>query len=147
MTRSRLNHERLNICRQMRSKITESSEFPEELTFLMRQLSTSLAKLTSKNCRIWGWEKPQEVGQYERDSLKLSVWCVIRKSRIIGPFFFEEGTENVERYLTILQDFLISELRQLNLLDRAFFQKDLHPATSLPISDIYGMTSPKQVER
>ena len=33
MTRRRLCHERLDICKQMRSKIRESSEFPEELTF------------------------------------------------------------------------------------------------------------------
>jgi hypothetical protein len=93
----------------------------------MRQLSTSLAKSTAKNCRIWGWEKPQEVWQHERDSPKLSFWCVIRKSCIIGPFFFDEGTDNIECYRTMLQDFLISELRQLNLLDKTFFQQDCAP--------------------
>jgi hypothetical protein len=100
--------------------------------FLMRQVSTSLAKSTAKNCRICGWEKPQEIWQHERDSSKLSVWCVIRNSYIIGPFFFffffYEGTENVECYRTMLQDFHIPELRQLNLLNRTFFfQQDGAP--------------------
>lgn len=33
VTRRRPYHERLDICKQVRSKITESREFPEELTF------------------------------------------------------------------------------------------------------------------
>jgi len=33
MTKRRLYHERLDICKQMRSKVRESSEFPEQSTF------------------------------------------------------------------------------------------------------------------
>lgn len=51
---------------------------------------------------------------------------MIRKSRIICTFF-DEGTENVESYRTILQDFLISELQQLQLLDRTIFQQEGTP--------------------
>jgi hypothetical protein len=73
---------------------------------------------------------------------------VIKKSRIVGPFFFDEGTGNAECYRTILQDILIPELQQLNLLDRNFFfpSNMVHPATSLPVNDSYGMT-PSQTSR
>jgi hypothetical protein len=33
MTKRRLYHERLDICKQLRSKVRVSSEFPEESTF------------------------------------------------------------------------------------------------------------------
>jgi len=128
-------------------KLQSPVTFLRSWRFLMRQLSTSLTKSTAKNCRIWGWEKPQEVWQHERDSPKLSFWWVIRNSRIIGPFFFEEGAENVECYRTMLQDFLIPELQQLNLSDRTFyFSRTVHPTTSLPVNDSYGIT-PSQTSR
>jgi len=44
------------------------------------------------------------------------MWCALRKSRIIGPFFLKEATVNSEFYPALLQGLLIPELRQLNLL-------------------------------
>jgi hypothetical protein len=44
------------------------------------------------------------------------MWCALRKSGIIGPFFLNEATINIEFYPALLQGFLIPELRQLNLL-------------------------------
>jgi len=43
----------------------------------------------------------------------------------------------------MLQDFLIPGFRQLNLIDKNFFffSRTVHPATSLQISDSYGMTA------
>jgi hypothetical protein len=50
-----------------------------------------------------------------------------KKSHTIDPFLFDETTDNVECYRKILQNFLIPELRQLNLLERNFFQQDGAP--------------------
>jgi len=42
-------------------------------------------------------------------------------------FVFNQAAVNCERYRAMLQDFLIPELRLLNLLDTNFFQQDGAP--------------------
>nr|XP_005998403.1 PREDICTED: uncharacterized protein LOC102358965 [Latimeria chalumnae]XP_005998404.1 PREDICTED: uncharacterized protein LOC102358965 [Latimeria chalumnae] len=120
-------HARLDFCQQFKSKIHNSPGFLDELTFSDETTFHISGKVNRHNCRIWGTEKPQEVWQHERDSPKINVWCALRKSRIIGPFFFEEATVNGEHYLAMLQNFFIPELRRLNLSDSTFFQQDGAP--------------------
>jgi len=67
------HHMRMNFCQQMRSKIIDSQEFLEELTFSNVATSHIGGKVNNHRCHIWLREKPQEVWQHARDSPKLNV--------------------------------------------------------------------------
>jgi hypothetical protein len=90
---------RLDFYQQIRSKITESHEFLEELTFSDEANFHISGKVKGS---VWGREKPQEVWQHGRDSPKLNEWCAYRKSYIICPFFFNEATVDGKYYRVIL---------------------------------------------
>jgi hypothetical protein len=106
-------HARMDFCQQTILNITGSFYFLEELTFADEAASHICGKF---NGNRWKKEKPQDVWQHERDSPKLNMWCALRRSRIIGPFFLKEVTVNSEFYPALLQGLVIPELRQLNLL-------------------------------
>ncbi|KAF2366556.1 Protein of unknown function DUF4817 [Trinorchestia longiramus] len=55
-------------------------------------------EVNKQNCRIWASENPREIHEHP---LKVTVWCGITSSRIIGPYFFEDVdtvTVNGNRY-------------------------------------------------
>ena len=118
---------RLDFCQIMLSHIANLDNFLDELTFSDEATFHLSGKVNRHNCRIWGTEKPHEIWQHERASPKINVWCALRRSRIIGPFFFQETTINGDIYLTMLKTFLIPELQRFNILDKTIFQQDGAP--------------------
>jgi hypothetical protein len=50
--------------------------------------------------------------EHERDSPKVNVWCDLMHDRIISPFFFAEKTVTANVYLDMLEQFVISQLRE-----------------------------------
>lgn len=81
VTRRRLYHARLDICKQMRSKITESSEFPEKLTFSYETVSHIIGKVNRQKLPNLG------VGETSRS---LTTWkrrpiirCLVRDQEIV----------------------------------------------------------------
>jgi len=66
-------HIRMNFCQQMRTKIIDSQEFLEELTFSNVANFHTGGKVNHHSCHIWLREKPQEVWQRARDAPKLNV--------------------------------------------------------------------------
>jgi hypothetical protein len=113
-------HARLDFCKQIRLKITESHGFLEQLTFSNK----ALFHISWRSQRTHLGDAETSVWKHERDSPKLSIWCALSKSRTIGPFFFNEAKVNGECYRVILQDFLTHEQGQLNLLDGNFLQQN-----------------------
>jgi hypothetical protein len=54
--------------------------------------------------RVWGSENPRDVAEYERDSLKISVWCAFVKHKVTGPIFFEEPLVTGDTFLTLVEN-------------------------------------------
>jgi len=57
-----------------------------------------------------------------RDSPKVNVFCAISKTRVYGPFFFNESTVNGISYLEMIQTWLFPQLN--NDSDDYIFQQD-----------------------
>lgn len=85
--------------------------------------------VNKQNFRYWSDTNPQELHERPLHSSKVTVWCGISKKCVIGPYFFEEGgrtvTVNQDRYLRMLDNFFIPELRRKRLVMRnVWFQQD-----------------------
>jgi hypothetical protein len=57
------------------------------------------------NCRLWSESNPFITAEVAMNSPKLTIWCAMFSSEIIGPFFFEESTVDSEDYLNMLKNF------------------------------------------
>jgi hypothetical protein len=89
----------------------------------MTQLSTSVSKSTA----AFGKEKVQLLWLHERDSPKLHIWCVHRRSRGISIFSFREATVKDNCRRVILQGSFSPALRQSNHSEPSFCKTE-HPA-------------------
>ena len=80
--------------------------------------------------RHWGTEKPEYHLEKSLHSEKVTVWAVLSKDGIIGPFFFEDQdghaeTINSELYLYILKQKCVPAFRRKGFsLDHIWFQQD-----------------------
>ena len=82
----------------------------------------------SKNCIHWGSTKPTDVVQKPLHPVKVTVWCAISSSGLLGPYFYEENGRNVTvngiRYLDLLANKFFPELSSFtldNLLDPEWY--------------------------
>lgn len=86
-------------------------------------------EVNKQNCRYWAQNNPSELHQQPLHSEKVTAWAAVSKSCVIGPYFFEENgrtvTVNAQRYLRMLREFLVPELRRRGLsCSRIYFQQD-----------------------
>uniref|UniRef100_A0A0N5C0I2 DDE_3 domain-containing protein n=1 Tax=Strongyloides papillosus TaxID=174720 RepID=A0A0N5C0I2_STREA len=82
------------------------------------------------NCRIWGMGNPRAVDRSEREGKKVTVWCGITSSRVIGPYFFEnesgsQETVSAQNYRDMIQNYLMPELEDTKGI---WFTQDEYPA-------------------
>ena len=66
--------------------------------------------VSPQNCRFWAAEPPDLVKEKPLHSPKVTVWCAISSSGIIGPLWFEDlggkaVTINAEQYQEVLEEF------------------------------------------
>ena len=95
--------------------------FSDEATFYLREL------VNKYNVRYWSEDNLHATTETVMNSPKLNVWCVISKTQLIGPFFFEDDTVNGENYLSILQNLFLPEVRRLHVVRPIIFEQDKAP--------------------
>lgn len=91
--------------------------------------------VNTHNCRIWAKQIPHVIYPVPLHSPKVTVWCGMTASFIIGPFFFEEQstagpvtcTVTAARLASMLSRFVIPELQQRGILDTTIFMQDGAP--------------------
>ncbi|GFU10432.1 uncharacterized protein TNCV_5123371 [Trichonephila clavipes] len=84
--------------------------------------------VNKQNCRIWSEANPQVYVETPLHPEKLTVWCALWASGIIGPYFFknDEGhnvTVNDDRYRAMITKFFIPELNNQDVQE-LWFQQD-----------------------
>lgn len=97
---------------------------------------TLSGQVNTHNCRIWSTENPHAFVQSPLHDKKVTVWCGLTSSFIIGPYFFHEIDEagvlqtvtvNGPRYLDMLEHFVVPQLQQMDALDHITFMQDGAP--------------------
>lgn len=84
--------------------------------------------VNKQNCRFYATENPQIIHEKPLYEQKVTVWCGICATMIIGPYFFENGagateTVNGDRYRAMITDFMMPIVRE-NDLEDFWFQQD-----------------------
>ncbi|GFW74902.1 uncharacterized protein TNCV_2677701 [Trichonephila clavipes] len=87
------------------------------------------------SCRIWDTENPRTFQEIPLHSPKVTVWCGLTATFILGPFFFEETTRNgpvtctvtARRYKNMLENFVAPQMLQHQCLDSITFMQDGAP--------------------
>jgi len=96
--------------------------FSDEVHF---DLSGSVNK---QNMRYWSDVNPREIHERPLHSDRVTVWCALSRVGIIGPYFFQQQngravTVNSDRYLTMIREFFLPALQEMEL-DNVWFQQD-----------------------
>lgn len=109
--------------------------------------------VNKQNQRFWASENPREIFETPLQTAKVTVWCGITSSRIIGPYFFEDVNGNTvsvngDRYRQMIQEYLLPEIRSMNIAD-IYFQQDGAPChTARETIDILKASfSPRLISR
>ncbi|CAF3252739.1 unnamed protein product [Rotaria sp. Silwood2] len=89
--------------------------FSDEATFHLHGF------VDKHNIRYWSEENPHATIETVMQSPKLNVWYSMSEDKLIGPFFFDGNTVNGQKYLTMLQDFFIPEIRRLRKVNSILF--------------------------
>ncbi|GFX20489.1 uncharacterized protein TNCV_3488461 [Trichonephila clavipes] len=84
--------------------------------------------VNKQNCGIWSEANPKVYVETLLHAEKLTVWCALWASGIIGPYFFKnvEGhnvTVNGDRYRAMMTNFFIPELNNHDVQE-LWFQQD-----------------------
>ena len=55
---------------------------------------TDEAHVNKQTARFWASDNPKVIHQRPLHAAKVTVWCGITSSRIVGPHFFEDANGN-----------------------------------------------------
>lgn len=120
--------QRMNFAREMEALIDQNENL---ILFMSDEAHFHLNSMVNQqNCRYWANENPQQVHKRPLHSPKVTVWCAVSQTCIIGPYFFEDDngravTVNSERYVEMITNFFIPELRRRRVpIRRVWFQQD-----------------------
>lgn len=106
--------QRIGFCRTFLQLRNDHPEIEHNL-FMSDEAHFYLDGFVNKqNCRHWATENPHELHQRPLHSLKVTVWCAVSSTRIIGPYFFEVNGQAVtvtsDRYADMLTNFFEPQL-------------------------------------
>jgi len=85
--------------------------------------------VNKQHFRYWSQASPQALHEKPLHSPKVTVWCAMSASGIIGPYFFENEagnavTVNADRYMEMLQNFFTPQLARFPVNENTLFQQD-----------------------
>lgn len=120
---------RLEFCKKMLEMLEADSTLIDHI-FMSDEAHFDLnGNVNKQNCRFWAETNPNNIHEVELHPERVTVWCAVSSKSIIGPFFFEARgravTVNSQRYLAMLKDFFLPELRRKHIaLKDTWFQQD-----------------------
>jgi hypothetical protein len=59
---------------------------PWQTVFLIKQHFVRVCGKVNRHSWVCGSENPRDVTEYERDSPKVNVWCLLMRNKVICPF-------------------------------------------------------------
>lgn len=108
---------RLEFCHRITELITQHPTFINNLLMSDEAHFHISGTVNKQNMRYWAPNNPCELHQRPLHDPKVTVWCAVSATKIIGPYFFENEagatvTVNSQRYRNMIQTFLVPHLLQ-----------------------------------
>ena len=103
--------QRLNFALWLKEKLNSEPQFASRVWFSDEAHFLLHGNVNRQNSRIWAGEPPPEaVSEHPLHSPKVTVWCALSASGVVGPFFFETpngSTTTVDQhgYVEVLEKF------------------------------------------
>lgn len=117
---------RLAMCEETLHRISSNSSYLSNVVFSDEATFFVQGTVNKHNCRVWGYENPHLTMQRPFQSPKVTVWAALTSKHLIGPYFFDTNV-NKEKYLSMLQEFLIPQLKQRRIYSKSIFHQDGAP--------------------
>ena len=103
---------------------TESANLINKILFSDEATFHTCGKVIRHNCRIWADEKPPNLHEWERNTLKANIWLGMSRPNVYGPFLFAETTGRGPAFLDMLEQFLEPRLLTDGIPDTVGCQQD-----------------------
>lgn len=117
---------RLDFAEHVRSQPEGAEGYLAKIVFSDECIFRLNGFVNKQNVRIWGDERPNDVNEHTLHSPSVMVWCAISKDRVIGPYFFENGTVTGELYKNMLSQYAFPRFSRLRP-DYIFMQDGAPP--------------------
>ena len=115
---------RVAFCEWFLQKHADNSNFNQTLTLSDEAHFERNGCVNKQNIRFWAEQNPKETTEISFHSERVTVWCGVHEiiHKIFGPYFFEDGngqtvTVNGQRYIDMINDFLIPKVNEINVID------------------------------
>jgi hypothetical protein len=82
----------------------------------------------SRNVYVWSKSNPHFFEEIVQHPPHVMIWAGVTSEFVVGPYFFPCGGVNGEKYLEMLEHWLIPELDKIGLTDKVVIQQDGAPA-------------------
>lgn len=116
---------RLEFAQHCQNHPTGYSEYLSKIVFSDECIFRLNGHVNKQNVRIWGTERPNEGNEVYQHSPSVMAWCAIAKTKVIGPYFFENGNVTGESYRNMLIHYAFP--RFASLPDDYIFHQDGAP--------------------
>ena len=91
---------RLAFCNKIEQMMQEEGLNPGDIIF-SHESHVYMESLPDKqNSRSWGQSKPEKRSSVPLHSAKVTVWCGLKSTKVIGPFFFEDAVTGTALTIT-----------------------------------------------
>lgn len=113
----------------------EDNRWPLRILWTDEAHFSLTGNVNTKNCVHWADKNPHDVAPVPLHDAKVTVWCGISSTFVLGPYFFEEVTTTgvkscsvtSARYKSMLQNYVIPELQQRNVISDIVWMQDGAP--------------------
>lgn len=124
---------RLNFASEELERISSSNHF-EHLTFSDEAHFILDGSVNRHNCRYWSTENPHWYQEKPLHSRRTTVWAAISRTKVYGPFFFDE-TITSERYLDMLKNQFLPTLSNHEKRNMIFMHDGAPPHWGVKVRD------------
>ncbi|GFW07462.1 uncharacterized protein TNCV_3915951 [Trichonephila clavipes] len=127
--------QRLDFANEFLLRYDADNDWPLRILWTDEAHFTLNGSINTKNCVHWGETNPHAVAPVPLFDAKVTVWCGITATFVLGPFFFEETTPigpatcsvTGSRYAAMLKNYVLPELRRRNALNDIVWMQDGAP--------------------
>ena len=118
---------RIEFCEWLLEESSHDPSLLDRILWTDEAIFQTNGRVNRHNCVYWSDTNPHLIIERELNVPRVAVWGGIWSNGVIGPFFFD-GNVTGEKYLAMLEDVILPQLRQQPVFRKMIWQQDGAPA-------------------